>query len=250
MSRFRLRRPGGAMLIAVVALFVALGGTGYAAFSLPKNSVGSKQLKNKSVTTSKIKNRAVTARKINTGGLTVPNASHANSANNAINSTNATNATNARNATNATNARNATNATNATNARNATNATTAATANGQGTLASGKTEIGIIGGVLQNGSTAASPMAIAVTFPLLAPVALSGSNIEVAPTASCTGSTANPTAAAGFVCIYPDVIVGAAGISGDTGVNGDKKLGFELDWVATSANQQSSVRAEWAYTAP
>ena len=220
MSRFRLRRPSGATLIAVVALFVALGGTGYAAFSLPKNSVGSKQLKNNAVTTSKIKNRAVTAGKINTSGLTVPNASHANRANNAINST------------------------------NATNATTAATANGQGTLASGRTEIGIIGGVFQNGPTVASPMAIAVTFPLLAPVALSGSNIEVAPTASCTGSTANPTAAAGFVCIYPDVIVGAAGISGDTGVNGDKKLGFELDWVATSANQQSSVRAEWAYTAP
>ena len=220
MSRFRLRRPSGATLIAVVALFVALGGTGYAAFSLPKNSVGSKQLKNNAVTTSKIKNRAVTAGKINTSGLTVPNASHANRANNAINST------------------------------NATNATTAATANGQGTLASGKTEIGIIGGEFQNGPTAVSPMAIAVTFPLLAPVALSGSNIEVAPTASCTGSTANPTAAAGFVCIYPDVIVGAAGISGDTGVNGDKKLGFELDWETTTANQQSSVRAEWAYTAP
>jgi hypothetical protein len=52
------------------------------------------------------------------------------------------------------------------------------------------------------------------------------------------------------VCIYPDVIIGATGISGDTGVNGDKKLGFELDWVATTANQQSSVRAEWAYTSP
>jgi hypothetical protein len=230
MSKFRLRRPGGATMIAVVALFVALGGTSYAAFSLPKNSVGSKQLKNNAVTTSKIKNGAVTAGKIkngavtagkiNTSGLTVPNASHANSANNAINST------------------------------NATNATTAATANGQGTLASGKTEIGIIGGLFQNGPTVASPMAIAITFPLLAPVALSGSNIEVAPTANCTGSTANPTAAAGFVCVYPDVITGATGISGDTGVNGDKKLGFELEWVATSANEQSSVRAEWAYTAP
>lgn len=93
-------------------------------------------------------------------------------------------------------------------------------------------------------------MAIAITFPLIAPVALSGSNIQVAPTANCTGSKANPTAAAGFVCIYPDVIDQAAGISGDTGVNGDKKLGFELDWVTTTANQQSSVRAEWAYTAP
>lgn len=229
MSRFRLRRPSGATLIAVVALFVALGGTGYAAFSLPRNSVGSTQLKNNAVTTSKIKNRAVTAGKINTSGLTVPNASHANSATNAINSTNATNAL---------------------NSTNATNATTAATANGQGTLASGKTEIGIIGGEFQNGPTAVSEMAISVTFPLLAPVALSASSIKVAPTADCTGSKFNPTAAAGFVCIYPDVINQAAGISGDTGVNGDTKLGFELDWVTTTANSQSSVRAEWAYTAP
>jgi hypothetical protein len=233
MSRFRLRRPGGATLIACVALFVALGGTGYAAFSLPKNSVGSKQLKNNAVTTGKlkngavtagkIKNGAVTAGKINASGLTVPTALHANSANSA---------------------------TNATNAITATNAATAATVTGQGTLASGKTEIGIVGGVFQNGPTVSSPLAVTVTFPVLAPVALTGSSIEVAPTASCTGSTANPTAAAGFVCIYPDIMIAASGISGDTGVNGDKKLGFELDWVATSANQESSVRAEWAYTAP
>ena len=223
MSRFRLRRPGGATLIACVALFVALGGTGYAAFSLPKNSVGSKQLKNNAVTTGKLKNGAVTAGKINASGLTVPTALHANSANSA---------------------------TNATNAITATNAATAATVTGQGTLASGKTEIGIVGGVFQNGPTVSSPLAVTVTFPVLAPVALTGSSIEVAPTASCTGSTANPTAAAGFVCIYPDIMIAASGISGDTGVNGDKKLGFELDWVATSANQESSVRAEWAYTAP
>jgi hypothetical protein len=232
MSRFRLRRPGGATVIASVALFVALGGTGYAAFSLPKNSVGSKQLKNNAVTTGKLKNGAVTAGKINASGLTVPNALHANSATTAITATNATNATNA------------------SNAITATNATTAATATGQGTLASGKTEIGIVGGVFQNGPTVSSPLAVTATFPVLAPVPLTGSSIEVAPTASCTGSTANPTAAAGFVCIYPDIIIAASGISGDTGVNGDKKLGFELDWVAISANQESSVRAEWAYTAP
>jgi hypothetical protein len=246
MSRFRLRRPGGATVIASVALFVALGGTGYAAFSLPKNSVGSKQLKSNAVTTSKLKNNAVTtgklknnavttgklkngavtAGKINASGLTVPNALHANSADSA------------------------TNATNATNAITATSAATAATVTGQGTLASGKTEIGIVGGVFQNGPTVSSPLAVTVTFPMLAPVALTGSSIEVAPTASCTGSTANPTAAAGFVCIYPDIMIAASGISGDTGVNGDKKLGFELDWVATSVNQASSVRAEWAYTAP
>ncbi len=44
----------------MIALFVAMGGTGYAAFSVPKNSVGTKQLENGAVTTKKIKNGAVT----------------------------------------------------------------------------------------------------------------------------------------------------------------------------------------------
>jgi len=36
--------------VAYLALFVALGGTSYAAFSLPANSVGTRQLKNHSIT--------------------------------------------------------------------------------------------------------------------------------------------------------------------------------------------------------
>ena len=42
--------------IALMALFVALGGTGYAAVALPRNSVGTKQLKKNAVTTAKVKN--------------------------------------------------------------------------------------------------------------------------------------------------------------------------------------------------
>ena len=93
-------------------------------------------------------------------------------------------------------------------------------------------------------------MGISTTFPLMAPVALDNSHIQVAPTAQCSGSTANPTAARGFVCIYPDILVSANGVSGNTGVTGDLKLGFQMEWNATTANAQSSVRAEWAYTAP
>jgi hypothetical protein len=99
MRRFALKRPSPALVVAFIALLVALGGTSFAAFNLPKNSVGTKQLKNKAVTTKKIKNGAVTASKINTSGLTVPNAVHASSADAAVNATNATNATNAGNAT-------------------------------------------------------------------------------------------------------------------------------------------------------
>jgi hypothetical protein len=57
-SLFR-RRPSAAMVISVIALFVALGGVGYAAVSLPSNSVGTAQLQNASVTNHKILNGAV-----------------------------------------------------------------------------------------------------------------------------------------------------------------------------------------------
>ena len=46
------------MVVACVALVVAMGGTGYAATLLPKNSVGTAQLKQYAVTLGKINNNA------------------------------------------------------------------------------------------------------------------------------------------------------------------------------------------------
>jgi hypothetical protein len=43
------------MLVALLALFVALGGSSYAALKLPKNSVGPNQLRKNAVTSSKVK---------------------------------------------------------------------------------------------------------------------------------------------------------------------------------------------------
>lgn len=65
----RFRRPSPALVIAVLALFVALGGTSYAVKSLPKNSVSAKQLKKNAVTSKKIKSNAVTAKKIKKGSI-------------------------------------------------------------------------------------------------------------------------------------------------------------------------------------
>lgn len=53
--------------IALIALFVALGGTAYAATALPRNSVGTPQLKNYAVTTAKINQKTIAALKGNTG---------------------------------------------------------------------------------------------------------------------------------------------------------------------------------------
>jgi hypothetical protein len=113
MRSFRIRPPSPALAVSFVALLVALSGTSYAAFSLPKNSVGTKQLKNNAVTTKKIKNGAVTASKLNTSGLTVPFAQHASSSDTSGSATSATNANHASTADNATTATNATTAANA-----------------------------------------------------------------------------------------------------------------------------------------
>jgi len=48
------RRPSAAMIVAIAALFVALGGTSYAAVTLPRDSVGTAQIKNRAVTQTKI----------------------------------------------------------------------------------------------------------------------------------------------------------------------------------------------------
>jgi hypothetical protein len=55
LNRFR-SRPTFASVVSVVALFVALGGTSYAAAKLPKNSVGSSQIKTNGVGSSDVKN--------------------------------------------------------------------------------------------------------------------------------------------------------------------------------------------------
>jgi hypothetical protein len=67
----RRRRPSPAIIISSVALFMSLGGVGYAAISIPNNSVGSSQLKNNSVSYKKIQPGAVGIVRANTGQLQV-----------------------------------------------------------------------------------------------------------------------------------------------------------------------------------
>jgi hypothetical protein len=57
------------MVVAFIALLVAMAGTGYAATTLPANSVSTRQLKNNAVTSNKIKNGAVTSGKVMDGSL-------------------------------------------------------------------------------------------------------------------------------------------------------------------------------------
>jgi hypothetical protein len=63
------RRLTYANVMATVAVFVALGGTGYAAITLPKNSVKSKQIKNGQVKGADLAANAVTTKKVKDGTL-------------------------------------------------------------------------------------------------------------------------------------------------------------------------------------
>lgn len=100
-----------ANVMATAAIFIALGGVSYAAFKLPKNSVGTKQIKDNAISGAKIKAGAITGSKIAAGSIgsssidlktlgTVPSASEANHATSAGTATSATTAGTANTAVN------------------------------------------------------------------------------------------------------------------------------------------------------
>lgn len=63
------RHVSPALVISCIALAVALSGTGYAAFALPANSVGTSALKNNAVTHAKLAANAVTGSNVQDGSL-------------------------------------------------------------------------------------------------------------------------------------------------------------------------------------
>jgi hypothetical protein len=94
-----------ANVIATLALFLALGGGAYAATQLPKNSVGTKQLKKGAVTGKKVAANTLTGANIDLEALgTVPSATHAATADNASSANHATTAIHAESASTSTNA--------------------------------------------------------------------------------------------------------------------------------------------------
>jgi hypothetical protein len=71
MRKLPIRRPSPALVVASIALFVALSGTGVATISqLARGSVGTPQLQNGAVTTPKIRNAAVTGAKVRNNSIT------------------------------------------------------------------------------------------------------------------------------------------------------------------------------------
>jgi hypothetical protein len=82
MSGRKISPPSPAMVVACVALAVALGGTTYAATTLPRNSVGTPQIEKNAITSPKVKNNAITGMDVEESTLRrVPSAATASTAN-------------------------------------------------------------------------------------------------------------------------------------------------------------------------
>jgi hypothetical protein len=62
--------PSPSLCLALLALFISLGGTTYAVTSLPRNSVGTEQLRDRAVTEDELSNRSVITRKLANGAVT------------------------------------------------------------------------------------------------------------------------------------------------------------------------------------
>ena len=218
----RLPTPSPALVIALVALFIALGGTSYAAVTLPKNSVGAKQLKKNAVTGVKIKNGAVTAGKINPAGLTVPTATHAGSADSA------------------------TSATSATNSSQLGGVAAAHYMRPGATLASGDTETGVYGATAPSGSLGLAEISFE---PKLGAAPATSEYITTTPSSTCPGPG---QAAAGHLCLYQGWIFGmtfSAACSPNDACNGSPTAnGASVYFDSTDA--QGNTSGNWAYKAP
>jgi hypothetical protein len=107
MSRIASRRPSVSLVIACLALFVALGGVGYAAATIGSaaivdNSIKSKDVRNNDLRGKDVRGNTLKGADVDEASLgKVPAAANADAAASAAHATNADNATNAANAANA-----------------------------------------------------------------------------------------------------------------------------------------------------
>jgi hypothetical protein len=107
MYRIASRRPSASLVIACLALFVALGGVGYAAATIGSAAIVDNSIKSKDVRNENLRGKDVRANTLKGADVDesslgkVPSAANADSAATAAHATNADNATNAAHATNA-----------------------------------------------------------------------------------------------------------------------------------------------------
>lgn len=258
--RISLPKPNYANVIASIALFVALGGAAVAA-GLPKNSVGTKQLKRGAVKTVDLRRGAVTSGKIRpkavTAGKLGPNAVLPGNLGNGIITTNkiSEGAVIARKIKNGVITTNKLNNGAVTTAKLGDDAVTQAkladdVAPLLGTLKSGQT----LRGVFDLGSTAAaagdtSRQAESFQFPLLGAPAVTVLDPDET-TANCGGlgggASQTPLATPGNLCVY---VTRRVNVDEALTVENSTRLGFGLVAKAKEAGEYYAY-GQWAVTAP
>jgi hypothetical protein len=208
-------------VLATLALFVALGGTSYAAVKLPKDSVGSTQLRRNAVTSTKVKDRSLRQRDVSSSELAALRG--------AAGSTGAAGARGAR------------------GDRGDTSPFPA-----PGTLRPGE----VVRGAFAAGEIvpANQELTDAINLPVQAPVSLDFAHVNVAggtddPAGLCTGSYADPTAPAGYACIYPSGETNAKNLQATVPGGMPTPQGFAVQYFAV-ATGYAELAGSWAYTAP
>ena len=119
------------------------------------------------------------------------------------------------------------------------------------TVEPGETIRGTIGGQVITSAT--GEWGFNAQLPRAAPVALDDAHVVIngadEPTPVCTGTSVNPTAEPGYVCIYPYSTGNMTGFAGSIWGVGTDKWGFQASVNATGTGEVYWL-ANWAYRAP
>lgn len=233
MHRLIPRLPSPAMVVALLALFVSLGGVSYGVATgfidsreIKNNAVGTKDLKNNNIRGRDVRNNTLTGADITESRLgKVPNAS---------------------------------------NADNASNAANAAQLGARGPNAFLQYAGPIPSGVTVVGNWSAAPSTDfagsggfdEVDLPAAAPVALESASVNMGAGTvnggdndpACAGTPEAPTAPAGKLCFYVGFQIGITALNGYSS-NGPHNRGGAVR-VDGGAGANRYARGAWAYTAP
>ncbi|MFL5846534.1 MAG: hypothetical protein ACJ762_17755 [Solirubrobacteraceae bacterium] len=225
------RHLSPSLVISLLALAVALGGTAYAAVKITGRDV-----KNGSLTGADVKNRSLHAADLAADAKVAGPAGPAGATGN-------TGAAGAKGADGA----NGTNGTNGTNGARGVSA--------WDTIPSGQTVRGEFF-YDSTGTGASVTDGMAINLPALAPEPLTYTTVNFAPGGvatdgdpTCTGDSFAPTAPAGQLCIY---VATSNHISTASARNGNLALQTGLVDITSDATSGTDkyLRATWAYTAP
>ncbi len=245
-------------LVGYVALFVALGGVSYAAVTLPRNSVGSAQIKPGAVKSSDLGTNAVTSAKVQDFSLLKQDFAAGQLSAGAPGPAGPGGPKGDTGAQGIQGVKGDTGTVDTTNyytkpeinslAGNFCTKGDAACQGPPATLPSGKTLTGTYAASDRNqGFSATAWAAISFPFPLASPPTM-GYVSGATTTPECQGSAADPKAAPGYLCIYriketasPAIFApsGVAGVAGKTGVI-----------LVFNSADTASGSGGWAVTAP